>query len=115
MAPSYHRLGDVPRKRHVAHRAPDGSLYNEEVVGLEGFSGRYSILYHRFAPTRVLRIRESPPVPSRPSVASIDTTLRHHLLRTAGDGRLAVGTDELDGRGAVLWDEGLSLAASPLD
>ena len=112
MAPSYHRLGDVPRKRHVAHRAPDGTLYNEEVVGLEGFSGRYSILYHRYAPTRVLRIRESDPLPARPTVASIDTTLRHHLLRTAGDGRLAVGDDELGGRRVLLWNEDLSMAVS---
>src|SRR5437867_1501223 len=36
MAPSYHRLGVVPAKRHVAFRAPDGQLYNEEVVGLDG-------------------------------------------------------------------------------
>ena len=41
MAPSYHRLGAVPAKRHVAFRASDGSLYAEEVVGTEGFSGRY--------------------------------------------------------------------------
>src|SRR3954452_7660812 len=109
MAPSYHRLGAVPAKRHVAFRAPDGSLYNEEVVGLEGFSGRYSILYHRYAPTRVLRITETSPVPALPSVAAIDTTLRHHLLRTAGDDRLAVGTDELEGRRVVLWNEDLSL------
>jgi homogentisate 1,2-dioxygenase len=112
MAPSYHRLGDVPRKRHVAHRAPDGALYNEEVVGLEGFSGRYSILYHRYAPTRVLRISEADPAPARPVVAGIDTTLRHHLLRTAGEGRLAVGADELDGRRLLLWNEDLSLAVS---
>src|SRR5438045_8987336 len=47
MAPSYHRLGEVPRKRHVAFRAPDGQLYAEEAMGTEGFRGRYSILYHR--------------------------------------------------------------------
>src|SRR5207248_5918038 len=29
MAPSYHRLGEVPAKRHVAFRAHDGVLYNE--------------------------------------------------------------------------------------
>ena len=80
MAPSYHRLGEVPRKRHVAFRAPDGSLYAEEVVGLEGFSGRYSILYHRYAPTRVLRVVEADPVPA-PPVPAADATLRHHLLR----------------------------------
>ena len=48
----------------AANRAADGTLYNEEVVGLEGFSGRYSILYHRYAPTRVLRITESAPLPA---------------------------------------------------
>ncbi|HUP87155.1 MAG TPA: homogentisate 1,2-dioxygenase [Acidimicrobiales bacterium] len=109
MAPSYHRLGDVPRKRHVAHRAPDGELYDEEVVGLEGFSGRYSILYHRYAPTRVLRIAEaSLPVPTEAPSA---TTLRHHLLRTAG--RLgAPAADELAGRHVLLWNDDVRLAVS---
>jgi homogentisate 1,2-dioxygenase len=109
MAPSYHRLGDVPRKRHVAHRAPDGTLYGEEVVGLEGFSGRYSILYHRYAPTRVLRVREADPVPPRPAPAA-ETTLRHHLLRSAG--RLAPAADELAGRQVLLWNADLELGLS---
>jgi homogentisate 1,2-dioxygenase len=109
MAPSYHRLGDVPRKRHVAHRAADGTLYGEEVVGLEGFSGRYSILYHRYAPTRVLRVREVEPVPAPPLPAA-ETTLRHHLLRTAG--RLAPATDELAGRRVLLWNGDLELGLS---
>lgn len=42
----YHSLGDIPRKRHTQFRQPDGSLYKEEVVSSEGFSGIYSILYH---------------------------------------------------------------------
>src|SRR5438552_2061856 len=95
MAPSYHRLGVVPAKRHVAFRAPDGQLYNEEVVGLDGFSGRYSILYHRYAPTRVLKVADVDPVPSPPQAAT-DGTLRHHLLRLPD--RLAEGADELGGR-----------------
>ena len=99
MAPSYHRLGDVPPKRHVAHRAADGRLYEEEVVGLEGFSGRYSILYHRYAPTRVVKVAEADPLPPPPRPAG-DGTLRHHLLRTAG--RLAEGPDELAGRSWLL-------------
>ncbi len=109
MAPSYHRLGNVPSKRHVAHRAPDGQLYNEEVVGLEGFSGRYSILYHRYAPTRVLRIREAESVPAVPGPAR-DSVLRHHLLRTAG--RLADGIDELAGRRVLFWNDDLQVAMS---
>ena len=83
MAPGYHRLGEVPRKRHVAFRGPDGGLFAEEVAGLEGFGGRYSILYHRYAPTRVLKVAEADPVMPAPAG---DATLRHHLFRTADRG-----------------------------
>ena len=110
MAPSYHRLGDVPAKRHVAFRAPDGDLYSEEVVGLEGFGGRYSILHHRYAPTRVTEIKEvDPPLPPPPAPA-YDRTLRHHLFRTAD--RLAPGEDELTGRTWLLWNDDLRIAVS---
>ena len=109
MAPSYHRLGEVPPKRHQAFRGPAGELYEEEVVGVEGFSGRYSILYHRYAPTRVTKVTEADPVPT-PPVPSADQTLRHHLLRTAatepGDG------DELSNRAIVLWNDDVRLAVS---
>ena len=109
MAPSYHRVGTVPPKRHVAFRAPDGELYNEEVVGLEGFGGRYSILYHRFAPTRVTKVAEVDPLPATP-VAARESTLRHHLLRT--DGRLTPAADELAGRRALLWNSDVRLSSS---
>ena len=36
--PYYRRAGEVPPKRHTQHRAPDGSLYYEELMGEEGFS-----------------------------------------------------------------------------
>src|SRR5581483_9772930 len=74
VAPSYHRLGEVPAKRHVAFRAPNGDLYSEEVIGTEGFSGRYSIQYHRYAPTRVLKVAEADPIPAPPAPAA-DATL----------------------------------------
>ncbi|MBA3823824.1 MAG: homogentisate 1,2-dioxygenase [Ktedonobacterales bacterium] len=50
---SYHRLGQVPPKRHTQFRQPDGSLYTEELFGEEGFVGMASLLYHQFPPTRV--------------------------------------------------------------
>jgi homogentisate 1,2-dioxygenase len=53
--PVYHRLGHVPQKRHVQFRNPEGRLYTEEVMGLEGFSGIQSILYHHLPPTRMLK------------------------------------------------------------
>jgi len=49
----YHRLGQIPPKRHTQFRQPDGSLYKEELVSSEGFSGIYSNLYHIYAPTRI--------------------------------------------------------------
>jgi homogentisate 1,2-dioxygenase len=52
----YHALGELPPKRHTQFRAPDGELYTEEVLGLEGFSGNESILYHRTSPCRVSHV-----------------------------------------------------------
>ena len=43
--PMYMRLGEVPPKRHT-QLWRDGRLLTEQVMGMEGFSGNYSILYH---------------------------------------------------------------------
>ena len=55
--PFYQRLGDVPRKRHIQFR-DNGTLLTEEVMGLEGFTGNESILYHLQSPCRVQEIGE---------------------------------------------------------
>ncbi len=55
--PSYHRLGDVPRKRHSVYRKPDGKLCYEELMGNEGFVGPASLLYHLRRPTAVRSVR----------------------------------------------------------
>lgn len=55
--PWYHRLGEVPRKRHMQFRQPDGSLYHEHLMGSRGFSGASALLYHRRPPTSVLATR----------------------------------------------------------
>ncbi|MFY8033122.1 MAG: homogentisate 1,2-dioxygenase [Flexibacteraceae bacterium] len=59
----YFKLGEIPRKRHTQFRQPDGSLYKEELVSSEGFSGIYSNLYHKHAPTRIIRVGEPVPMP----------------------------------------------------
>ena len=56
--PIYHKLGDIPRKRHIVFRQPDGSLYEEELIGNKGFVGPSSLLYHRHRPTQVKSVRE---------------------------------------------------------
>ena len=56
--PFYHTLGSIPHKRHTQFKKPDGNLYREEVMGLEGFSSIQSILYHHFLPPRVKRAED---------------------------------------------------------
>jgi homogentisate 1,2-dioxygenase len=51
--PYYTKLGEIPKKRHVQFRRPDGALYSEEVFGTEGFVGPTSTLYHIHPPTQV--------------------------------------------------------------
>jgi homogentisate 1,2-dioxygenase len=49
----YHQLGQIPRKRHIQFRKPDGGLFREEVMGVHGFAGIQSILYHHHQPTQI--------------------------------------------------------------
>jgi homogentisate 1,2-dioxygenase len=51
--PIYHKLGTIPDKRHIVSRQPNGKLYQEELVGTQGFSGMSSLVYHLYPPTRV--------------------------------------------------------------
>ena len=51
--PIYHRLGDIPPKRHTQFRQPDGSLYYEQLFGTIGFDGMSSLSYHLHPPTQV--------------------------------------------------------------
>ena len=80
--PFYQRLGDVPRKRHVQFRE-NGTLLTEEVMGLEGFTGNESILYHLHSPCRVHGAR---PASSRSSATSgCPTQHAHRHFKTFDD------------------------------
>ena len=52
--PYYRAVGEVPRKRHTQFRKSDGSLYAEELMGVEGFSSDSALLYHEHLPTAIL-------------------------------------------------------------
>src|SRR6476661_9502203 len=73
----YVRHGSVPRQRHTQHRAPDGSLYAEELFGVEGFTGRSSLLYHLVPPTRTHRIEAAG---SGLRLEEADDGYHHHRL-----------------------------------
>lgn len=65
--PFYHTLGHVPDKRHVVDRQPNGKLYQEELVGTQGFSGLSSLVYHLYPPTRVKQ--KDKPYSVKPEIA----------------------------------------------
>ena len=75
----YASRGNVPHKRHTQHRAPDGSLYAEELFGVEGFTGRSSLLYHLTPPTETWKIE---PVGEVRIEAVDDGVHRHRLVKT---------------------------------
>ncbi len=75
--PIYHRLGQIPAKRHTQFRRPDGELYHEQLFGTIGFDGMSSLLYHRYRPTMVKEITEK--VDVSPKIAE-EKTIRSRKL-----------------------------------
>jgi homogentisate 1,2-dioxygenase len=95
----YFRLGQLPHKRHTQFRQPDGSLYHEEVMGIHGFSGIQSILYHLRPPTQIRRVAEE----QRVEIPYEETgALRPRHFRTAG---VEAGGNLVDGRMPLLGNE----------
>jgi homogentisate 1,2-dioxygenase len=88
----YVRRGQVPPKRHTQFRKPDGSLYAEELFGVEGFTGRASLLYHHTPPTRTNRIEKVREVALE---AWTDAPHRHYLVNTKD---VAPSGDAVSGR-----------------
>ncbi len=65
--PFYHSLGIIPDKRHIVSRQPNGKLYQEELVGTQGFGGLSSLAYHLYPPTRVRQ--KGKPYTAKPKIA----------------------------------------------
>ncbi|GAA0946784.1 homogentisate 1,2-dioxygenase [Nonomuraea longicatena] len=102
--PYYRRVGEVPRKRHVQFRRPDGGLYAEELMGEEGFSSDSSLLYHRHLPTAIVKaeaVAIEPQVPGSltPNLPLTPRHFRTQDLSSAGD--LVAGRMTLAGNNDV--------------
>ncbi|MCU1595246.1 MAG: putative homogentisate 1,2-dioxygenase [Frankiales bacterium] len=109
--PHYKSVGDVPRKRHVQFRQPDGRLYAEELMGEEGFSSDSALLYHRELPTRLV---------NAVGVGSDDAGLTPPevlLPRHLMTGKLPVGSSLVDGRTVLMGNANvrISYAAAEVD
>ena len=101
--PFYQRLGDVPRKRHIQFR-DNGTLLTEEVMGLEGFSGNESILYHLQSPCRVMEIGEFEPIVREEWVPE---THQHRLMNTK---EIEASGDEITGRRLLMWNADVEIS-----
>jgi homogentisate 1,2-dioxygenase len=77
----YAARGSIPHTRHTQHRAPDGALYTEELFGVEGFTGRSSLLYHVTPPTQTYRIEPAGEV----LLEEADDGYHHHRLIDAAE------------------------------
>ncbi|HET8586772.1 MAG TPA: homogentisate 1,2-dioxygenase [Candidatus Limnocylindria bacterium] len=78
----YVQRGQIPHKRHTQFRKPDGSLYAEELFGVEGFSGRESLLYHHTPPTQTHQIEKLRAVEIEQSTDEAEGPHRHRLVNT---------------------------------
>jgi homogentisate 1,2-dioxygenase len=101
--PYYRSVGSVPRKRHTQFRSPDGGLYAEELIGIDGFSQESSLLYHRHLPTAVVAAETVPdPRQLEPLVPNDPLLPRHFrtdVLLAGGDAvtdrAILVGNDDV--------------------
>ena len=76
--PIYHRLGNIPQKRHTIFKNENGNHQYEQLFGTEGFNSHSSLLYHLNRPTQVKEILNSYDV--RPEIA-IDKNIKSLLLK----------------------------------
>ncbi|MCB9016208.1 MAG: homogentisate 1,2-dioxygenase [Lentimicrobiaceae bacterium] len=106
--PHYHKLGQIPPKRHTQFRKPDGSLYAEQLVSTEGFSDAYSLTYHVYPPTQVIKIE--PPIDVKPEIA-IQNNMQHRSFQGF---KVKPTDDYLQSRVPVMVNHDLSIIlASP--
>lgn len=76
--PHYHKLGNIPHKRHTQFRKPDGTLYSEQLFSTEGFSSNSTLLYHCHPPTEIIKVDE--PYSVAPRVAE-EKMLKHRSFQ----------------------------------
>ena len=76
--PFYHKLGEIPPKRHTQFRKKDGSLYYEQLFGTIGFDGMSTNSYHEYRPTMVKKIGKQYSV--KPIIAKANNIQSYRFL-----------------------------------
>ena len=107
--PLYHKLGQIPKKRHVQFRKPNGELYYEQLFGTIGFEGMSSLLYHTHRPTMVSDIKA--PIDIMPKIAQS----KHITARKLMSYDVAPQDDFLDSRVTLLVNNDVHIGvAAPI-
>ena len=101
--PTYQLRGEVPRKRHIQFR-DNGTLLTEEVMGLEGFSGNESILYHLTSPCRITELGDFEPIERDEWIPDAHKPLH---LKTWD---VEAGGDALSGRQLLMWNDDVEIS-----
>jgi homogentisate 1,2-dioxygenase len=101
--PFYQRLGAVPRKRHTQFR-DNGTLLTEEVMGMEGFTGMESILYHLQSPCRVEELGPFEGIERDEWVPEAHAHRHFHTYGIDAEG------DEVTGRRVLMWNNDVEIS-----
>jgi homogentisate 1,2-dioxygenase len=104
--PFYHRLGNIPPKRHSVFRQSNGRLYAEELIGNKGFVGPSSLLYHVDRPTQVLRVQE---YKALKWTCEEHRQLRHRHFRSHA---VTTGNSPITDRVPVLFNDDVALSVA---
>ncbi|MFO7608889.1 MAG: homogentisate 1,2-dioxygenase [Candidatus Krumholzibacteriia bacterium] len=84
--PYYHRLGDLPPKRHTVFAKAGGGIHYEQLMGNLGFTGLQSLLHTLRRPTAVVEVRTAwqQPLEADPDPRLRMRHLRSHRLEKTG-------------------------------
>ena len=106
--PRYHKLGDIPNKRHTVFKNKNGGFYYEELFGTIGFDGMSSLMYHTQRPTQVKEILKTYSVSPK---AAIENNMKSMMLMGFN---IKKESDYLKSRKVILFNNNCQISlASP--
>mgnify|MGYP001176822441 FL=1 len=101
--PFYHKVGNIPHKRHTTFKKKDGSYHYEQLFGTVGFVGMSSLLYHLHRPTQVKALGKSYSV--MPEIA-VEKNMKAYGLKGL---EVSPEQDFLESRKAILVNQDLHI------
>jgi homogentisate 1,2-dioxygenase len=108
--PFYHKLGNIPPKRHTIFKKPNGDYYYEQLFGTIGFDGMSTNSYHEQRPTMVKEIKRQYSVAPKVAKANNIQSYRFRGFKVKPVG------DYLESRKTVLTNKDCNIIlAAPQD